>query len=48
MRPYTDPRHRTTSPRATTLVIAIKVLTFVLPAVFTAWYPRRVRRALAR
>ncbi|MFI7634000.1 hypothetical protein [Nonomuraea sp. NPDC049400] len=36
------------SPRATTPVIAIKVLTFVLPAVFTAWYPKRVRRALAR
>ncbi|WP_431925613.1 hypothetical protein [Nonomuraea jabiensis] len=36
------------SPHATTLVIAIKVLTFVLPAVFTAWYPKRVRAALAK
>ncbi|KAB8196508.1 hypothetical protein FH608_007170 [Nonomuraea phyllanthi] len=36
------------SPHATTLVIAIKVLSFVLPAVFTAWYPKHVRRALAR
>jgi tryptophan-rich sensory protein len=36
------------SPHATTLVIAIKVLTFVLPAVFTAWYPKRVRQALAK
>ncbi|MFF4622607.1 DUF3159 domain-containing protein [Nonomuraea jabiensis] len=36
------------SPHATTLVVAIKVLTFVLPAVFTAWYPKRVRQAPAK
>jgi hypothetical protein len=35
------------SPHATTLVIAIKVLTFAVPAVFTAWYPSFVRRRLA-
>ncbi|MEV0233784.1 hypothetical protein [Nonomuraea sp. NPDC050786] len=36
------------APHATTLVIAIKVLTFAVPAVFTAWYPKHVRRALAK
>ncbi|GAA2870425.1 hypothetical protein [Nonomuraea rubra] len=35
------------APHATTLVIVIKALSFALPAVFTAWYPKRVRRALA-
>ncbi|MGR6913570.1 hypothetical protein ACU635_04895 [[Actinomadura] parvosata] len=34
------------APHATTLVIAIKALSFALPAVFTAWYPKRVRRSL--
>ncbi|MEU8356125.1 hypothetical protein AB0C27_08935 [Nonomuraea sp. NPDC048882] len=37
------------SLHATTLVITIKVLSFVAPAVFTAWYPGHLRRrALAR
>ncbi|MET8007198.1 hypothetical protein [Nonomuraea glycinis] len=35
------------SPHATTLVIAIKVLSFVLPSIFTAWYPKRVRQVPA-
>ncbi|WP_219517641.1 hypothetical protein [Nonomuraea ceibae] len=30
------------SPHATALVVAIKVLSFVLPAAFTSWYPKRV------
>ncbi|GAA2213111.1 hypothetical protein GCM10009850_085730 [Nonomuraea monospora] len=36
------------APHATALVIAIKALSFALPAVFTAWYPKRVRRALIK
>jgi hypothetical protein len=40
------------APHATTVVIAIKVLSFVLPAVFTARYPkigeRRARAAAAK
>ncbi|MCP2365838.1 hypothetical protein HD597_012942 [Nonomuraea thailandensis] len=36
------------TPHATTLVIVIKALTFALPAGFTAWYPKRARRALTR
>ncbi|MEU5864579.1 hypothetical protein ABZ815_25665 [Nonomuraea sp. NPDC047529] len=32
------------APHATTVVIAIKVLSFVVPAVFTARYPKVVRR----
>ncbi|SEN04442.1 hypothetical protein [Nonomuraea pusilla] len=34
-------------PRVTALVIAIKVLTFCLPAAFTARYPKIARRRLA-
>ncbi|MFC5823095.1 hypothetical protein [Nonomuraea insulae] len=36
------------APHATTLVITVKVLSFVLPAAFTVWYPKHVRRALAK
>ncbi|MEU4509100.1 hypothetical protein AB0G05_06365 [Nonomuraea wenchangensis] len=36
------------APQATTAVVAVKVLSFALPAVFTAWYPKRVRRLAAR
>ncbi|MGW0806087.1 hypothetical protein [Nonomuraea sp. NPDC002799] len=36
------------SPHATALVIAVKVLSFCVPAVFTAWYPKRVRSVSAR
>ncbi|WP_052422350.1 hypothetical protein [Nonomuraea candida] len=36
------------APHATTAVIVIKALSYALPALFTAWYPRRVRRAPAR
>ncbi|MCK2214111.1 hypothetical protein MF672_009955 [Actinomadura sp. ATCC 31491] len=32
------------SPHATTVVVAVKVLSFVVPAAFTAWYPKHVRR----
>jgi hypothetical protein len=32
------------SPHATAAVITIKVLAFAVPAVFTAWYPKFVRR----
>ncbi|MEW9550082.1 hypothetical protein [Nonomuraea sp. NPDC050783] len=35
------------SPHATAAVVTIKVLSFVLPAAFTAWYPRHARRRLA-
>lgn len=35
------------APHATTVVVTIKVVTFVLPAAFTAWYPKRVRRLAA-
>ncbi|MFG1697609.1 hypothetical protein [Nonomuraea sp. NPDC049309] len=35
------------SLHATALVVAIKVLSFVVPAAFTAWYPNHVRRAYA-
>ncbi|GAA3119718.1 MULTISPECIES: hypothetical protein [Nonomuraea] len=36
------------SLHATATVVAIKVLSFVVPAAFTAWYPGHVRRVSAR
>ncbi|UBU13343.1 hypothetical protein [Nonomuraea gerenzanensis] len=36
------------APHATALVIAIKALSFALPALFAAWYPKRARRALIK
>ncbi|MET8864484.1 hypothetical protein ABZW11_16205 [Nonomuraea sp. NPDC004580] len=36
------------SLHATATVVAVKVLSFVVPAAFTAWYPNHVRRVPAR
>ncbi|WP_157253865.1 hypothetical protein [Nonomuraea typhae] len=35
------------APHATALVITIKAVTFAAPAVFTAWYPKRVQARFA-